>query len=58
MFSVDDVAGRSSGSPLWVEVVVVALVGGVAVYLVGRLIDVLALCLDQHRHPALPGPSV
>jgi hypothetical protein len=21
-------------------------------------IDVLALCLDQHRHPALPGPSV
>ena len=21
-------------------------------------IDVLALCLDQHRHPAMPGPSV
>jgi hypothetical protein len=21
-------------------------------------IDVLALCLDQHRHPAVPGPSV
>jgi hypothetical protein len=21
-------------------------------------IDVVALCLDQHRHPALPGPSV
>jgi hypothetical protein len=40
MFSVDYVAGRSSGSPLWVEIVVVALVGGVAMYLVGHLIVV------------------
>jgi hypothetical protein len=38
MFSVDSVAGHSSGSPLWVEVLAVVLVGGLAAYFGSRLI--------------------
>ena len=37
MFSVDYVAGHSSGSPLWVELVAMGLVGALGAYLVARL---------------------
>lgn len=42
MFSVDYIAGRSGGSVLWVEILVVALGGGIALYLAGRyVVDVV-----------------
>jgi hypothetical protein len=40
MFAVDYVGGRSSGSPLWVEIAAVVLVGAFVGYLVARLVVV------------------
>lgn len=43
MFSVDYVAGHSSGSPLWVELVAMGLVSALVAYLAGRSIAARAV---------------